>query len=183
MNTFTLILIFFSSFTFANQNLTVKGSFELLKDRIYPDQKFYPKRSYYNFSYKTDMPRKHTPLNTRTPWKSSGIMFFTNDQFDLTQIALYTKQCAVDLNSETKSSLLQQAHELVKRETFILFGKTLNLKEQPLKKLKESHKEWNRINIKEKLPSVSKIRVSRGFYKCDGRSGIGYRVDFFIDQS
>ena len=52
---------------------------------------------------------------------------------------------------------------------------------EDFKKLKPlSTRNRSRIPIRENIEAVKRMRLSHGFYKCDGQSGYGYRFDIFL---
>ena len=178
------LLISFDSF--ANyEPLTREKIFELVQERLksgsYP-QEFVPGRDYYHFGYVTDLPRRQKSVKIDPAWKSEEIMYFANDKGKVTQIALIAKKCAVgEKTLEVQTEVKNQTKKFISRETKLIFGSALSIEDGAFKKAGPYKNKWVRVPVEHSLSGVRKVRLGRGLYKCDGSSGFGYRLDFFLE--
>lgn len=164
--------------------LTREQIFELVKERLQntgSGQVFVPDQNYYHFGYKTDLPRNQKSLKVDSPWKSEELMYFSDETGRVTQIALIAKKCAVGEKTESiQTDVREQTKVFVSREAKVLFGEEFKIPEDKFRKIGTDYLKWNRIFLDKPPEGVQKARLGSGFYKCDGRSGFGYRVDFFL---
>jgi len=180
----TVQLFFFSVFCFAiPASLSRKRIFDLVENRLADNgdsQKFIEGRKYYHFKFQTDQPRTDSSKKNSEPWKSEEIMYFANDKSEVTQIALIAKICGAGKGAEVQRSIQKQIRTLASRETNTLFGAPLKLKDGDFKEVGPDIDKWARVLVDHNLKDVRKVRLGRGLYKCDGRTGFGYRLDFFL---
>lgn len=178
-----LICSFNFSFASAAEPLSRQKIYELVKDRLVESghsKQFVDGREYYHFSFETQNPRDYSSFDKSASWSGEEILYFSNPQGKVSQVALISKQCGIEESLETKRSLKQQTLKLVDRESENLFGEKLTLSDENFKTLGPHFQKMVRVPIKSVLPGTKKIRLSRGPYKCDGKRGFGYRVDFFL---
>lgn len=158
--------------------------FSLVKARlvgITNSEKFHPKREYYHYSFKTDFPRyRDSNYTENSQWRNDEIMFFSLKEGRVSQVALSSHRCGVDTSIENLRVVRNDAKELFKREVKAIFNTEFELTDNDIKSLGPEQSKIRRVVLNKVIPGTTKVRLSRGFYKCDGKSGHGYRLDFWL---
>lgn len=157
--------------------------FELIKPRLKgltKSDQFFKGREYYHYSYDSSRPRYLQRYKENDWWINNEIMFFSSKEGKVSQVAIISYLCGVPFDLENQKMAKVRIQSLLDRETPLLFGKVLKIETKDFKALGPEQRQIRRVPLNAKINGVSKIRLSRGLYKCDGKSGHGHRVDFFL---
>lgn len=134
--------------------------------------------TFYLWDYPTDKPRDFK--NIEAEWASSQITVFSIVSGEVKQIALESYGCNIEQTESATAPVRARFVQLIEKESKAIFGKALKIKESIFKEMNPLNEKPSRIKVTESLPGVKRMNLRGGVYKCDGRSGYGYRFDFFL---
>jgi len=129
-------------------------------------------------------PKHGTALKNLTPNSHSHIYAFKNKEGLVTQAAVEHYGCYTRKLAPIKKEIVISAQNEIKALTYELLNSSLMLNQYRL-----SQKDFDKVQRvssytnpfpKLKHPLVKRVRLQKNIYKCDGRSGLGYRFDIFF---
>lgn len=160
-------------------SLGAEEAFEMLKPLALKSK--YPTTFMHKDQFSITLPSEKERGDEKGEWISSHITVFFKDPSAVDQIIVVTENCNVTEEKLNKNELEDRIAKIVKTVSAQLFGSPFEMpKGRYFKELGPNWQKQVNVSIAELYAPVRSMRLQRGMYKCDSRSGYGYRYDFFM---
>ena len=158
---------------------TIDDFYWQVRERLIDSQQLkYPKKnlSMYQWFFKTEKPMADSR------WTSQSILLFPNAAGKVMQMAFESYDCGIGISLEDQATAKDNFNALLKRETNEFLGQEVVMSDNDFKALGPKLSVKVRALLAKNIVGASKVRLSRGKYKCDAKGGHGYRLDIFLDN-
>ncbi len=165
-------ILAFASQAQASMDLTVQDVYSRIESNLITT---FPQKP------KAKEPYYQAWLKSENSQQNRSISAFPNANGVVKQIRFEVYVCDTHKRPYSEGSLMKEFAQFVADQSKAVLLSTIAVGEADMSKLRGKNDVT--LTIKPPTNGIQRMRVSRGFYKCDSTGGYGYRLDAFLGGS